>query len=131
MNLLFSWYSMHWYDKNAQFVMPKVLTITHSLFWKNVKNQAIFVEGFSPVFYACGRFMKYSMSGPKEHKINHSGIELKLKVEKTISLSIHFSPVQIRNNSKILPWDTSFATTVFRRKQWRLWLNKLGPYDIV
>ena len=60
-NLLFSWSSMHWCDKNAQFVMPKVLTITHSLFCKNVGNRVIFAEGFWPVFYARGRFMKYSM----------------------------------------------------------------------
>ena len=30
---------------------------------KNVKNNAIFVEGFWPEFYARGRLIKYSMSG--------------------------------------------------------------------
>ena len=32
---------------------------------KNVKNQATFVEGFWPEFYARGGFMKYSMSAEK------------------------------------------------------------------
>ena len=39
-----------------------MLKITHNLFCKNVKNHAIFVEGFWPEFYARGRFMKFSMS---------------------------------------------------------------------
>ena len=33
-----------------------------NLYAKNVVNQAIFVDGLWPQFYACGRFMKYSMS---------------------------------------------------------------------
>ena len=53
MNLVFNWSNMHWDDKNAQFVMPKVLKITHNLFCKNVENQAI---------YTRGRFMKYFMT---------------------------------------------------------------------
>ena len=37
---------------------------------KNVENQAIFVEGFWPEFYARGRFMKYPMSEKKNCKKN-------------------------------------------------------------
>ena len=62
MNLVFSWSSMHWDDKNAQFVMSKVSKITHNVFCKNVENHAIFVEGFWPEFNARGRIIKYSLS---------------------------------------------------------------------
>ena len=43
--------------------LPNHIPAGRSEFMKNVEKHAIFVEGFSPEFYACGRFMKYSMSG--------------------------------------------------------------------
>ena len=47
--------------------MQRMSKITHNLSPKNIKYHAIFVEEFWSKFYACGRCMKYSMSG-KEPK---------------------------------------------------------------
>ena len=44
--------------KITKFVMSKLFKIPNV---NNVENQAIFVEGFWPEFYAHTRFMKYSM----------------------------------------------------------------------
>ena len=51
--------------------MPKMSEIMHIMFYKNVRNHAIFVEGFWPEFYARGSFMKYFMSGGEIENTNH------------------------------------------------------------
>ena len=53
-----NWHALRW--QKTQFVMPKRIIC----YVRNVENHAIFGEGFWPKCYACGRFMKYSMSVP-------------------------------------------------------------------
>ena len=62
--------------KIAQFVMPKMLKITHNLLCKNVENHATLVEGFWPEFYPRGRFMKYSMSAAHIIYSNQDGTDI-------------------------------------------------------
>ena len=82
---------MQWNGKNTQFV------------FKNVENNDIFVEGFWPDFYACERFMKYSMSGD-DKCYNKSNIQLDSKCDKySNSDSRFYSECDSNNDGRYEP----------------------------
>ena len=62
LNLLFSWSSISWDDRNHTDCHAKKCRKSCLICYENnFENYATFVEGFWPEFHARRRFMKYSM----------------------------------------------------------------------